>query len=146
MSIGVFDNLWKSLNHILSCSKACLPKEGGCIVSCMSPNKNMYLPKKVCTFIRPIQHIIQIYPLPVYKHVPPFVFVQSRQMREMWKGNNFFWPTFYELLIYMLAAPFCNIHFVIKFSHLEISAPVCNKECPLCNKLIRNIWIQQDQQ
>ena len=27
----------------------------------MSPNKNMYLPKKACSFRRPLQHIIQLY-------------------------------------------------------------------------------------
>ena len=44
-------NVWSSLralHHIKSRSKGCLSYQGECVEYCVSHNRNMFLPKKVC--------------------------------------------------------------------------------------------------
>lgn len=60
VSIAVVSHLWRSLCHIVSYSRGWMSYEGKCIVHCASPNKSMYLPKKVCRFSRPFQLIVQL--------------------------------------------------------------------------------------
>ena len=57
--IAVFGYLRGSLYHIVSHSKGCVPYEGKCIVYCAIPS--IYLPKRVCLFWKPFQHIMHFY-------------------------------------------------------------------------------------
>ena len=109
--IEVFFHLWRPLHDIVSYSKVCVPYEGEDIVSWVSPNKSMYLLKKVCPFRRPFQHIIQLYSQTIFA---PFVIVPSRQMRGMGEGSRLFSdqlldvPLICVLLYFVVTAALCN--------------------------------------
>ena len=53
VSTSVFDHMRSLLQH-------CVSYEDECIIYCVSPNLNMYLPRKICPLLLPFQHIIQL--------------------------------------------------------------------------------------
>lgn len=67
---------------------------GECIIYSGSPDKSMYISKKVCpfgrTFISTYTTLLSNRIYPICKHVPPFAFATSRRKRGMGKGNRFF--------------------------------------------------------
>ena len=45
--IAILGHMCRSLHHIASYSKGCMPYQGICILHCVSTKENMYFPEKV---------------------------------------------------------------------------------------------------
>ena len=103
MAIAEILLLKRPLHHIVSCSRSCMRNQGECIVSCVSPNKNVYqlkwlLPSKG-NIIWSNSTLRLYWPYkgccPIRKKCASIHPYTTKAMREMGKGDRSFWLTFW---------------------------------------------------